>query len=358
MRRRLLVVGAFVAAVAASAIHSPAQHATPPTLSPAAIQGDQQAITRYVDYWIERLKSGESAAVMEARDKLIQPLAQNLGPEFVKSFDAIVARRLMDCLNVKIPLVRINTMIVAKSLKDQQVTSVIKKGLTDKSEAVLYISSDAAARLAADSEVPTQTKLLLLKPLEGAINDAHSGYLLDKLYAALNLTPHPDAWKAVIAKFNDRVVRLANRPQLGVDAELGALQQLLQVLVTENTTRPVAPDILKEFARASARFLDLSTRVNVNAEAQGSQSGAYKVMILRADAAVRWAGEQLRMPKMPDSVRNKSDNEQRLIADQWRQEMLSPQGPFKYKSEDIVLPKVMAPTESASDGGGAEAPDS
>ncbi|NJL31045.1 MAG: hypothetical protein HC898_05145 [Phycisphaerales bacterium] len=104
-------------------------------------------MSAFAEHWSVRLKLEDDLAVVEARDRLMEPLRGQPSPNFISVYAGIVGPTLTEPLASPRIINRLNTMIVASVMLDQSLVPVVVKGLQDKNPAIRYWAGRASANL-------------------------------------------------------------------------------------------------------------------------------------------------------------------------------------------------------------------
>jgi hypothetical protein len=293
---------------------------------------DKEFVDKYITYWIKELKSGEPARISVARGKLVEPYNQGGTEAFVAYYDQMLANRIGEGLEAKDVAGRLNTLIVTRTIRHAKVADAVKTGLKDEVVAVRYQAAVAADSLTANKAVELAVKLGMRGPLADTLKKEKNGFVLEYLYSALANIPDAVGWDAVLTKMGDRLSEHVAAGNAGYDAEISGLKSLQTGIFTASAAgTPVPPKVNSLLLLICVRYMDLASR--------GQFTDQAKVFIATCNTGAGWAlknsGSTAKQPVAP-----KTDAELLLAVIDWKKILKA--DPFKFKDEEIELPKAPA----------------
>jgi hypothetical protein len=346
MRQPYLVAGALLVGLcfgvgAVSAQEEPGRLPSSALGTTGALSDkDGKTVGDYIDYWIKQLLSGDPERVATARGRLIEPYNQGATESFVGAYDQILAGRIGEGLQAKDVSGRMNTMIVTRSIRHAKVADVLKAGLKDEIDAVVYQSAVAAEAITGNKVVEMAVKLGLRGPVVDALKKEKNGWILEPLYLASSNIPDFAAWEAALAKMNERLALHVAKPGM-FDCDAAGLRAIQVAIITaksqEASGGPAVPaKLIQQMTLVSIRYMEWAVW-----QPNGFTDAALKNLIVTSESGAKWGFNTSGITTLPPSVAGaKNADEQKLFVPDWKKPLKS--DPFKLKDEDINLPKPPA----------------
>jgi len=357
-RLAAMLVAMLTAATAVAQNAAPAE-APRPTL-PADIYQvagpftpeQQQAVTTYVDFYINRLITGSDNEVVSARAELIGPLAKGGSNEFNNQYSAILAQRLAASPAMQSQprphppeaenpteqrggvIVRLNTMIVTSRLnKDEHVVSLILTGIKDENPAVRYWAVRAVRGNV--ETLNAQQRQPLVAALQQMVGGEQADEVLRVLLGALI---ELDAVNPVVAALNDLIKLHNGNPRLTYDAKRDAMRSLLQKLQVLNAQNQAVGPQFQQLARAACRYMILISQQAQGANLDPLIAADHIEMVRLCDLVLRTVHQQLgsavaQPPSIQASLARQDWPALQAAALTWRETLKQP--PFNFADVDL-----------------------
>lgn len=347
MRQPYLVVGALMVCLLSGGRAVMAQ--ADPGRIPGSVVGaqvlsdrDQQIVITYIDFSVKELQSGEPVRISAARSRLVEPYNQGGTEAFVKFYDQSLANRIAGGMSAKDVAGRMNTLIVAKVVRNEKIVDVIKLGLKDEASAVSYQAAAAAYEIALNKDVPAAVKFGLRAPVMESLKKETSPFVLPYLYVALVEIGDTMHWEAVIAKMNDRLSVHVARQDSNIEVEFEGLRALYVKIVQAraNDGAKVTAKLLQAFTAVNVRYMELATK----RIAAGDQT--LTAMRELCDNGARYAAEQLvkdgtkLVRPVPGTIKGQTELQIALAISDWKEILKG--APISMTDDQINLPTPKA----------------
>ena len=229
-----------------------------------------------IDKWVNTQtgilsKGATPGAIADARRAILEPLNNTLTKpvprnEIVKR----VAEQLPAAMKSDSLAVRMNALIVASEIPDAKVAPMVVAGLEDASPAVRYWAAKACAQIMSqrpggEIPFPEADQQNILNAINAAAPKEGSDSVLDQMFQALaSLTIQP-ARTALFEILKQRVAVHAKDVNLGLRADVAAIEKLQEQIVRDAVTGKAIGPALRDLTAVTAQFL----QVAVNAIATG-----------------------------------------------------------------------------------------
>ncbi len=257
----------------------------------------RQVVSTFATRWVAQLKTEDDLSVVEARDRLMEPLRGQPSANFKTAYAAAVSPLLMEPLGSSRVMNRLNTMIVASVMVDKGLLPVVIKGLKDESPAVRYWAGRSAGNLGAAVILSHGEEGSLVKQLTDNIVKEDNRLVLQSLLLGLSNLNIPDASTQLLASLNARVGAHVANPALTAMPEARALETMFsRIARTLGGNQPDAQtrDILRQALAVMYRYVRTTATVMVKNPPQGSDLlREYQSVLEIGDIWLPWAYERL-----------------------------------------------------------------
>lgn len=270
--------------------------------------------------------SNNPTDIAAARRALLQPLNNTLTKPVPRGvLTEKIATRIASAIKSDSLPVRLNALIVASEAPHPAVGAMIVPGLKDESPAVRYWAAKACASVMAvrlgGTKVPFDdaTQQQILDTINAMAPKEASDSVLDQMFQALaSLTIGP-ARQALFGILGQRVGAHMPQANLGLLADVAALNKLHQKLVVDvANARDVGP-ALRDLTAVTARFLQVASRDIAAGKADAALKPALESVVDTAQKVFTLATNQLapNMPRRPILSGKLSAAELQLAVSEW-----------------------------------------
>jgi hypothetical protein len=317
-----LAVAMLCSVMGVGALAQPQSDAGPaPTLDPQLLNRQQamseahkQEVGQYIDYYLQQLQSGAPSQISTSRDRLLDPLRRPQVPQgFMAGYSEVYVQRVLNQLSQGGDAMRLNVMVVIPRLAAAEALQLIEQGLGDQNPGVRYLASKGLAAIAQrdpdQDGLNQQQQLAALQLLRDAIGAEASNAVLTQLLEAMSQLDIPQAFDVLLQALIRRVEVHQANPGAPMMPERVALRNLFQNLVRLEAEGSVAPDPVREIARAAWLYMVVAATQAQDATQAGrplndQQLNDRVAMIQMTDQVLRWAFSEvlLRDVSLPQTI--------------------------------------------------------
>jgi len=221
-----------------------------------------QTVADFVDAWMDKLIDGDQEEVTSAREAFLREFGTpGVTQTFRDAFSTAISSRMGDAISSDDDLVRINAMIVATKLTNEEAETFIDAGLADDNAAVQYWGAKAylerVERENASGNMPGAAQRSMIGKVEAIFGNEPSVPVAGVGFRILDKLTVPEARTAVLELLNARIAAHVGKPQESYVAEQTAIQLLLQRIARETNSDE---DEVRATARAAFRYFVLASQ--------------------------------------------------------------------------------------------------
>ncbi|MCC7406896.1 MAG: hypothetical protein IT442_02415 [Phycisphaeraceae bacterium] len=317
----------------------------------------EETVKQFIQERVDQLTGGDDAQVLDARRGLMGPLEKEASQIFRQVYSSYLRADLVTALDNDRLLVRLNAMILAGSLDDQNAIELVKKGLSDTSSAVRYRAAVAGHRLLTGVRFDTRTdrsvfEQELLTAIGQRVQKEDSPYVWRPMLETLGQLAQPEARQLLVEALNQRVAAHAANVRLTPDPERAALGGLYRRIVQEVNVPGGSVDraTLRAVALTSYRYFALAAQVLAEPDGETAVTGDYQRLLVEADVFLRWTVERLtatpvQIKPLEPLIKGGLWEEAVLQAQQWQEVMAA--SPLAFPAQDLVMPMAATQPETA-----------
>lgn len=310
------------------------------TIQAALGPKQQNLIDDYVTHWTDTLENEADEQVVEARDQLTEPLGLGATDHFLNAYSRAVGGRLGDAVRADRLVSRLNAMIVASRIrKDENVISLIVKGLDDESPALRYWAAKAVRKVAQAPDIAPKPaiQMKLLEQLDMSLRKEQSTVVLEQVFLAMVGVTHGAAVEKVYGGLNHRVRVHVGKPELPYRAERAGMQGLFRRLAEMEAHGVAVGEPFRQIARAAVRYLNLLSKQADGAKLSPDLAKGYSEMAQLCWRVLDYVHQKLESPERAPARPNFfTDNwkDYHVKALRWR-EILT-KNPFNLTDADLT----------------------
>lgn len=269
--------------------------------------------------------SNNPADIAAARRAMLQPLNNTLTKPVPRSvLTEKIATKIAPVIKSQFLPARLNALIVASETPHSAVGEMIVPGLKDESPAVRYWAAKACASVMATrpgGNVPfdNATQQQILDTITATAPKEASDSVLDQMFQALaSLTIGP-AREALFGILAQRVGAHMPQANLGLLADVAALNKLHQKLVLDVANARAVDQPLRDLTAVTAKFLQIASRDIAAGKADAALKPVLESVVDTAQKIFTLSTNQLApgMPRRPALSSKLSSAELQLAVSEW-----------------------------------------
>lgn len=257
----------------------------------------RQIIAGFAQRWAKQLADDDVLSVVEARDRLMEPLRGQPSDNFRGPYAAAVGPHLLEPLKNPRVINRLNTMIVSSVMLDHSLVPVTLQGLRDSSPAVRYWAGRTAANLGAWGKLSIAEETELLKVLSENIVKEDNRLVLQSFLIGLSHLNIPEASRTLLVSLNARVAAHVENPGLTALPEARALETMFSRIAKSlggNQPNAQTREILRQALAVLYRYTQTTAKVMAtNPPTGGDLLREYQTVLEIGDIWIPWAYERM-----------------------------------------------------------------
>jgi hypothetical protein len=315
-------------------------------------------VTNFVTGWTRILREGDDQQITQARDKLRGELAGGGSGFFRVFYSATLAGNLGAGLDPQRNslLVRLNTILVARSLISEGVVDLIVDAADDPAPAVRYWAAAIVCPIVNQAALANknQQQGKILDALKQALEGESELYVMRSQLEGLACLTHPDAAKDLMLVLQTRLKSHVQKPGQPLGGEHEALHRIFRQMVfrRQQDRAAVRDQDVRLLAALGFQYLTLAVRTGPNAIQQNPDLvSEVRNIIDVSDKILMWAvGELAPQVALPNPAGGIADllraNDNipwpivRLRHSDWQKILMGP--PMLFKKEELALPGAPA----------------